>query len=280
MNAPRNVVLCVMSVTMAGLGPAPCPAATTPPEERAWSILTRGVADENATRRAQAITALGTIEKLPKAIELVEPALADKEWTVRQAAAAALGEMKARTSIPKLHQALDDNTPEVIFAAAKALWDLGDRTGRDVFVEILAGERRDSPGLVRGSVRDARSKLHNRAGLAWMGLKHGAGFALGPFAMGIGVMEEMLKDNSAAARALSATILASDTNPESLEQIEGALGDKNWVVRTAAAKALGSRSSRGSIPKLERLLDDEKEAVRYTAAAAIVKQTRKTTKRS
>jgi len=275
-----NRVLYVISITIAGLG------ATTPLEDRAWGILIRGVAEENAIRRAQAVAALGAIGNLPKAAGLTEPALADKEWTVRQAAVAALGEMKSRASIPKLQQALDDDTPEVSFTAAKALWEMGDRTGRDVFLEILAGERRDSPGFVRGSVRDAKSKLHNRAGLAWMGLKQGAGFALGPFAMGIGVMEEMLKDSSASARALSVTILASDNDPESLPQIEGALADKNWIVRTAAAKALGTRSSRGSIPKLEGLLDDEKDAVRYMAAATIVKLantrsvTRKPAKRS
>jgi HEAT repeat protein len=49
---------------------------------------------------------------------IAEKALADDKPEVRSAAAAALGDMKSRTSIPKLKKALDDDDPSVALAAA------------------------------------------------------------------------------------------------------------------------------------------------------------------
>ncbi len=246
-----------------------------------WAILTRGVAEENITKRTSALNALATLGGKRRAVALVEPALSDKEWSVRQASATALGQMGARSSIPKLQQALQDPVADVAFSAARALWDLGDRSGREIFLEVLTGERSDKPGSVRGAMRDARSKLRRPRSLAVMGLKEGAGFALGPFSMGIGVVEELLKDGGATARALSASLLASDPDPGSLRHLQAALADKNWAVRVAAARALGTQSDQASLPKLEARLEDEKDAVRYMAAASILRlNSRKGTRRA
>jgi hypothetical protein len=67
-----------------------------------------------------------------EAIQLVEGALRDPDSLVRQTAAAELGQMKVREAIPSLKTAMDDAAGEVAFAAAKALWDMGDRSGRDL----------------------------------------------------------------------------------------------------------------------------------------------------
>ncbi|HYM09191.1 MAG TPA: HEAT repeat domain-containing protein [Bryobacterales bacterium] len=245
--------------------------AATDPEAAAWAVLTHGATDPSVTKRAQALAALGTIGPLPRAAQLVEAGLSDKDWSVRQAAAASLGVMGSTSSIPKLRQALQDETPDVSFTAAKSLWEMGDRSGRDVFLEILAGERSDSPGLVRGAMRDAKAKFHNRSGLALMGVKEGAGYALGPFAIGVTLLEDALKDSTATARALSAGLLGTDTDPQSFQQLGEALGDKNWIVRAAAAKALGARSDKTVIPKLQARLEDDKDPVRYMAAASIIR---------
>jgi HEAT repeat protein len=247
------------------------PAWAATDVDAAWSLLAGALADQNAAHRAQGLTALGNLPNNSRASQMAESALTDKEWSVRRAAAAALGEMDARSSIPKLQQALEDDTPDVVFAAARSLWVMGDRSARDVFLQILARERSDSPGVVKGAMRDAKSKAHNPAALAWMGLKQGAGMALGPFAMGVDVIEELVKDNSAAARALAASLLAEDSDPGSLSRLEDALEDKNWAVRVAAARAVGRRGSKSSLPKLQQRLQDDKEAVRCMAAASIVR---------
>ena len=240
---------------------------------RAWAVLTRGIAEPGVVKRSQAIAALGTMQGVPRAVDLLEPRLADKDWSVRQAAVIALGELKSRSSIPKLQLTLKDETPDVSFTAAKALWDMGDQSGRDLFREILAGERSTSPGLIKGSLRDAKIKMHDRTALAMMGLKEGAGYALGPFSMGIVVVEDLVKDSGAPARTLCASLLGADTDPGSLLQLEEALTDKNWTVRVAVAKALGSRASKASLPKLEERLGDDHDPVRYMAAASIIRLT-------
>jgi len=67
------------------------------------------------------------------------------DTSVRQAAAAALGEMGAREAIARLRSALDDS-PRVCYTAAKALWELGGASSREIFPEVIEGERKDAPG--------------------------------------------------------------------------------------------------------------------------------------
>jgi HEAT repeat protein len=244
--------------------------ATTELENGAWDVLNHGLADGGAARRAEAVTALGSIGPTPKVLKLLEAALSDKESTVRQTAAAVLGEMRARQSIPKLKQALDDESADVSFAAAHSLWLMGDRSAREVFDAVLAGERKTSPGIVRSGINDAKQKLHNPAALAKIGVDQAAGF-LGPFSMGVWFAEDYMKDKGAPSRALSAKLLGQDTDPGSLGILEQALDDKNSAVRAAAARALGQRSRYAEVSRLQVLLLDSNEGVRYMAAAAIIR---------
>src|SRR5438067_1687158 len=132
---------------------------TDEPAITAWDVLNRGLAEENATKRAQAIAALGEIGARPDVVKLIETALTDKDSSVRQIAAATLGDMKSRKSIPKLKELLEDPAPEVNFTAAKVLWEMGDRSGKGIFLEVLAGERSDSAGIIRGTLRSTKAKL-------------------------------------------------------------------------------------------------------------------------
>jgi HEAT repeat protein len=184
--------------------------------------------------------------------------------------------MGARRAIPALRAALDDN-PEVSFSAAKALWDLGDPSGRWIFHEVLEGERKERPGLVKGALRDARRKLNSPGQLALMGVKEATGQFLGPASMGITIAQEGLKDGGAPGRVAVAGFLAKDSDPEALTLLESALADKSWAVRAAVAKALGERGNRATIPKLAEALSDDRYLVRVMAAASIVKlSTRRT----
>jgi HEAT repeat protein len=99
------------------------------PEKTAWDVLRTGLTENNPERRRQAVTAIGSIGSDNDAVQLVEDALRDSDSLVRQTAAATLGQMKARQSIPALKTAINDEWPEVAFAAAKALWDMGDKSG-------------------------------------------------------------------------------------------------------------------------------------------------------
>lgn len=249
----------------------PKKTAAEPVEVTGWKVLTEGVAEEKAAKRADAIAALGTIGPRPKAVRLVEAGLADGDPEIRQIAVVTLGQMKSRASIPKLRGALDDENPNVSFSAACALWEMGDHSGRGAFIEVLASNRNPPKEAVQAGLQTAKKKLHNPLQLGMTGVKEGAHTLLGPFALGLPVAEELTKDRTAQARVLSATLLARDHDPQSVRELEDALADKNWAVRVAAARAVGALSRRELIPKLKPLLDDEKDAVRYMAAASIVR---------
>jgi HEAT repeat protein len=92
--------------------------------------------------RSDAVSSLTILDHDRKAIAVISNALDDKDETVRMLAATSLGDIKAKSAIPKLRTALDDKSPQVGFAAAQALWKMGDRSGRDIFYEVLDGERR------------------------------------------------------------------------------------------------------------------------------------------
>ena len=240
------------------------------PESAAWDLLNHGLSDGGTARRIQAVTALGSIGTNSHVINLLEVGLADKEVTVRMTAAAALGEMQARSAMPRLRQALDDISAEVDFAAAQALWKMGDQSGREILWGVLAGERKAGPGLIQGEVRSAKNKLHDPAAMARIGIGEAAGL-LGPFSIGVWFGEELMKDKGAAARTLSARLLAADADPRSVQELENNLDDKSAAVRAAVARAIGQRGGPTDIPKLEAILNDNNDGVRLMAAAAIVR---------
>jgi HEAT repeat protein len=243
-----------------------------PPQVTAWRLLRSAAADHSATKRQNAILALSTLGSSPGAVRLVEHALIDdKDDDIRQTAASALAEMKARSALPLLRKALDDKSEIVRFTAARALWDMGDRSGRDVLIEVLQGESSPSKGFLESSFDEADKKLHNPHALALMGINEASGAFLGPFSMGVVLAKRLAKDKSAGARALSAALLASDHDPRSVRDLDVALGDKTWAVREAAAKAIGNYRCKCLIDDLAPLLDDKKEEVRLMAAASILR---------
>ncbi len=249
--------------------------------DEAWQTLILGVKDGNANRRKEALAALVVAGPNPRAVSMAESLLLDKEVDVRQIAASVLGDMNSRKAIPKLTKALGDDAPEVSFTAARSLWNLGDKRGKNIFLAVLAGDRGNSAGLLKESMRSAKMKLRDPASLAMLGIKEGAGAFLGPAALGITVFEELRKDGSASARTLAASMLATDNDPKTIASLEDALIDKNWVVRAAVVKALVMRRSKASVPKIHLLLQDKREAVRYVAAAAMIRlkgETRKPSK--
>jgi HEAT repeat protein len=249
-------------------------AAAVPLDSAAWDALRQGIDDKEAQHRKTAIAAVGTIGDDPEAVKLVERGLQDKDTEVRQTAAATLGAMGAHDAMPQLQAALDDN-PEVSFTAAKALWDLGDTSSRDMIQAVMTGERKDTPGRIHGAMKEAKHKLHSPGELAYMGVKEASGVMLGPASVGVVAVHEAMKESKndlgAPGRSAAAAILGKDPDPYSLILLEWGLGDKNWAVRVAVAKALGERGNEQSIAKLSPLLSDEHHAVRYMAAASMVK---------
>jgi HEAT repeat protein len=239
--------------------------------EKAWTALDQGIHDTNPLKRMQAVNAMAVLHPEARVTALLESALDDKVSGVREAACVVLGQVKARTSIPKLQAALKDKVNEVVFAAAKALYGMGDEFGRAVMEAILLGEQSDASGFVSSSVRDIKLKLHDPKQVLLLGAESGAGFlvpgggAIGP------VGEGLMKDKQASGQTVAALLLAADKTPESLDALRRALAEKNWTVRAAAARAVAMRDAATLYDDVAMLLADKKEEVQYSAAASLIR---------
>lgn len=253
--------------------PPPPPPATTVPtqqphlERSAWHVLNSSFSMGKATDKIDVITALGTLTPHPPVLKLLFRALHDEDADVRLAAVSTLGLLKAHAAVPQLRHALRDPAPQVSFAAAKALWNMGDHSGRAIFAEVLQGERSASPGMIE----EAKKHYLNARTLALMGVEEGAGAIFGPLGYGISAVKELTKDKGASTRALSAEMLGLDHSTQAMRALRDAALDKNWVVRAAVADALGNSGRRDALPPLRMLLNDDKDAVRCMAAASIIR---------
>lgn len=237
-------------------------------KEQAWEVLQAGVTTDKKEDRAAAVHATGLIANDSRARKLAESALKDDAPEVRAAAAAALGEMESRKSIPKLKQATDDKDPAVALAAAHSLLELKDDAGYAVYYEILTGERKTGKGLLAEAAAYKDPKK-----LADIGFHEALGFV--PFG-GIGWEAFRMvkkKDDSSPARAAAATVLAKDRDPKTTKALLDAAGDKNWIVRAAALEAMAKRGDPSVLDTVELYLTDNEGEVKYIAAAAALRLT-------
>lgn len=246
--------------------PAAAPALSSDPEATAWDLLDKGAKDAKTTDRATAIRVLGLISKNVHATNIAEAALTDDKPEVRTAAAVALGEMQSHSSIPKLRAALSDSEISVALAAANALESMHDRSGYQVYYEILTGERKASKGVIA----EQEQTLKDPKKLAMIGFEEGIGFV--PFA-GIGweAYRRLGKSDASPVRAAAAKHLASDPDPASARALaDAAKGNKNWIVRAAAVEAIAKRGDPSLLTTAEFAMSDDEKRVKYTAAAAVV----------
>lgn len=255
----------------------PVACALAQPEKTAWDVLKAGLADTNPLNRRQAVTATGSIGLDPEAIRLVEAALkTDKDLLIRATAAAELGEMKSRQSIPALRAALDDPSGEVGFAAAQALWDMDDKTGRGFIEDVVAGQQVATDGGVKGALHRADRLRYDPKKMAIIGAKSASGALLGPFNIGVLATEQVFKGGAAAARMQALNLLAEDCDAQTFKLLQTSSTDgKTWAEKAAAAKALGRCGNPDAIPKLEENLSNSNAAVRFMSAAAIIRLSQK-----
>jgi len=243
------------------------------PVDKAWETIDKGIHSGDFERRIQTVNALSAVDgnNADAVRRLVDVLKNDKDGRVRQQAALSLGEMKAHSAIPDLKAALDDKG-EVAFAAAKALTNMGDQSGRDTLVAVLAGTRKTNPGMMTNAVREAQHRIKHPEGMILMGADAAAGTVFAPAGMGLNALQQTagLHSKGSPGRAAAAAYLEKDPEPYAVTLLEWALEDDSKLVRVAAARALAKRGNAESLPKLEPLLDDDHNAVRTMAAAAIV----------
>jgi len=233
--------------------------------DKPWTTLQAGLADKG-DNHVIAVRVLGLLDSNAKAVEIATTALGDDKSEVRAAAAAALGEMQAKSAVPKLVESVKaEKDAGVVIAEARALTELGDPLGYAVYYAVLTGERKSGAGLLD----EQKKMLNDPKKMAQFGFEQGIGYI--PFAsIGVGAIKVLTKDDSSPVRAAAARILADDPDPKSREALIDASSDKNDLVRAAALDALSHRGDPSAIPAIESKLDDDKATVRLTAAAAII----------
>lgn len=277
-SAPMAVAQQNAAAQKPAQGPAENPGSSADPYTQAWDLLNTASQSENVRIRTDVIAALSSMRDDEKAIHLIENALDDRHAPVRRIAASSLGAMRAQEAIPHLRQAMNDKNAGVSFAAAEALWRMGDQDGSTVFYAVILGDRQVEQGFISSQLTNAWNELHNPAAMADIGIGEASGALLGPFAEGVTVARELAKDRGANARALSATLLGEHPNPDSERILEDTLDDKNLAVLVAVAKALGGFDDPALIERLKPLLSKKtmpvfkhSDAVHFMAAAAIIR---------
>jgi HEAT repeat protein len=235
------------------------------PVQTAWGILRKATADKSADKRAKAVRVLGLITRDPKGAAMAEKALEDEKADVRAAAAAALGEMDAKASIPRLRKALSDKEPKVVLAATRSLVQLKDvAPAYEVFYAVLTGQQKTGQGLVASQLQG----LENPRKVAELGI----GFV--PFGgAGLFAFNALAKDDVSPVRAAAARALAKDPDPQTTKTLVQAVSDKSWMVREGALEAIAQRADPVLLKDIQGAMSDGKDIVSYTASAAVIRLT-------
>ena len=128
--------------------------------KRAGAVHMEALKDKNPDTRVQAVQSRGLIGAHEPYVATLIGMLDDKDVQVRVATVTSLVDLKNKDTIAALKKALDDEVPEVSFAAAKALWTLKDPNGEDALIAVLSGELKSSSKFLDKKKREALRMFH------------------------------------------------------------------------------------------------------------------------
>jgi HEAT repeat protein len=252
----------------------PAPAPSVPPpkpplHEQSDTLLKDALADKNPDTRKAAVQSMSLICLREPYLSQVKSMLEDKDVEVRLATITSLVDLENKSTVGTLETVLDDEVPEVSFAAAKALWSLKDPAGRDALVAVLSGETKTASGFLTRQKREALRMFQTPRTLFTFALLQGVRMAPFPgVGEGVSSVQGILTDPGVSGRAATALLLSTDKSPEVLTALEDALTDKDWSVRAAAVHAIALRNNPGLKNEIAPMIDDKRMEVRLRAAAA------------
>jgi HEAT repeat protein len=246
--------------------------ATLDRHQQCQDILDKALMDKNPDTRKQAAIALslvGSIEPYPSQLESL---LDDKDVEVRLAAIASLTDVKNDRTVPALHKALNDDVPEVSFAAARSLFALNDPDGKKALLSIVSGESKADSGYFAKQKREALRMVHTPKTMFLFAVRTGASIAPVPgLGAGVSSMQALLSDPAVSGRATAVLLLEKDKDPQTLSAQKDALEAKEWSVRAAGVHALVLRDNPAFQSAILPLLDDKNDAVRLRVAAGYLR---------
>jgi hypothetical protein len=220
-------------------GPAPALPAAITPEERgraAWTLLDNAVGDaKHPQTRIQGLAAVGLLRS-PHSEKMIADAMGDPDVDVRTAAALAAGESKDRNLTTNLRNLLDDKEPQVVYTAAMTLWKMGDKSGEDILMSVVDGDRSSSASMIHGTGHKLNRDLHDPAKLAKLGAIQGAYMLLGPFGYGITAFNFIHQSGGDLSRAAAKGLMDYHDTPTQMA-VYALLADAKQPVRLTAAAA-------------------------------------------
>lgn len=242
-------------------------------KQQAWKMLSDALADsKHPQNQIQALAALGMLRSA-RSEKMLTEAMKDPDMDVRTEAALAAGQTMDRNMTTPLRNLLDDKEPQVVFTAATTLWKMGDRSGEDVLMSVVDGDRSTNAGLVHGTEHKISRDLHDPAKLAKLGAIQGAYMLAGPFGYGITAFQFIHQNGGNAARVSAIEQISQERTEPIHKELVAALGDKDPTVRAAAAKALVDYHDKATSNAIYALFVDPKNPVRLQAAAAYLRTT-------
>lgn len=239
---------------------------------QARSLLKTLYSSSNPVKRQMVVNAMG-IAATDRGVAgmLIDALNNDKDPTVRTVAASSMAEGRCRSCLPVLRHTLDDRDIVVAFAAAKALWALGDRSGLPLFEEVLSGQRKDSEGIIHGALLKAHRTMHDPSALALLGVNETVGIVFGPAGTALSFAEQGRKmSGGTAGRVVAAGFVGEVNSPETEKLLEDMLSDKDGSVVAASCKALAVHDRRKSLPLIASLMDDSRDIVDAVSAASVI----------
>ena len=172
----------------------------------------------------------------------------------------------------RLTKGLNDEAPEVSFAAAKALYAAHDPAGKSALLAVLSGENKTSSGFLTKQKRDALRMLHTPRTTLMFGRETGPRLRAGARAgRRYRSLHGLLSDPGISGRAMAALLLGKEKDPATLFALREALMDKDWSVRAAAVHSLALRNDPAVERDIAPLMEDKHQAVRLRAAAACLR---------
>ncbi len=254
------------------LSPAAPQTRESTPVRHARAVLDQGAADGDPDTRREVAVALGLLARHDSSGKLLEKLAADKDHLVREAALVSIGELRDPALAKPAKDALDDDVPEVAFAAARTLFKLHQPEGRQLLMEIVEKEASAKTGFIRAKVRDVVRRMKRPKSAALFVVQQGIGFVPVPgLGEGFSAMNSLVSDPDFSARATALLVLSSDRSPEVRTAIEEAFNDGDWSMRAAATQIAASRNERNWRFRVVPLFEDTNRRVRFRAAAAFLR---------
>lgn len=238
---------------------------------RARSILEKGAADKDPETRREVAIALSLGANDDAAVALLRALVNDQDYRCREAAITTVSQMADPKLASLIRPALRDKVPEVMFAAARALYQLDDPAGEQALIEILEGEERAESNFFAGQLREMARRLKTPKSALLFVAEQGVGFAPVPgLGLGYYAMTNLLTQADFSPRA-TALLLLSSRSPNARAMVQRAFRDENWSMRAAAVQITASWNEQTLKPYLVPLFNDSNKKVRYRAPAVYLR---------